>query len=45
MASLQNDVLDRIFQGLKNKNHDVRLESALELRHYVCPRPHIVSLN
>ncbi|KII85882.1 hypothetical protein PLICRDRAFT_144570 [Plicaturopsis crispa FD-325 SS-3] len=35
MASLQNDVLDRIFQGLKNKNHDVRLESALELRHYV----------
>ncbi|KAJ6516644.1 phosphatidylinositol 3-kinase [Mycena vitilis] len=29
------DVLSSVFQGLKNKNPDVRLQSAMELRRYV----------
>ncbi|GBE86637.1 Serine/threonine-protein kinase tor2 [Sparassis crispa] len=31
----QTDALDEIFQGLKNKNHDVRVQSAIELERYV----------
>ena len=30
----QVDVLNSIFQGLKNKSHEARLQSALELRRY-----------
>jgi FKBP12-rapamycin complex-associated protein len=35
MASSASDVLSSIFAGLKNKNPDVRLQSAMELRRYV----------
>lgn len=31
----QFDVLDQLFQGLKNKSSDVRAQSALELQRYV----------
>ncbi|EKM51709.1 uncharacterized protein PHACADRAFT_262011 [Phanerochaete carnosa HHB-10118-sp] len=31
----QAEVLDRIFTGLKDKNHEVRLQSAIELQRYV----------
>ena len=31
----QAEVLDRIFAGLKDKNHEVRLQSAIELQRYV----------
>jgi len=31
----QNEVLNQIFQGLRSKNNDVRLQSAQELRRYV----------
>ncbi|TFY65865.1 hypothetical protein EVG20_g5221 [Dentipellis fragilis] len=33
-APQQPDVLQTIFQGLKNKNHETRLQSAIELRRY-----------
>lgn len=33
--SAQNDNLNGIFQGLKNKVADIRLQSALDLRRYV----------
>ena len=33
--NLQNDVLDQIFAGLRNKSHDVRVQSAVELHRYV----------
>lgn len=35
VQSAQSEVLTQIFQGLKSKNHDVRLQSAQELRRYV----------
>lgn len=38
-APAQIDPLDKIFFGLKNKNADVRLQSAQDLRKYVCPPP------
>lgn len=31
----QADVLDQIFAGLKHKNHETRLASAVELQRYV----------
>ncbi|KAI0064021.1 atypical/PIKK/FRAP protein kinase [Artomyces pyxidatus] len=34
-TSQQSDALGTIFQGLKSKSHDTRLQSALELRRYV----------
>lgn len=34
-ASTAPDVLAGVFAGLKNKNPDVRLQSAMELRRYV----------
>lgn len=34
-ASTSGDVLSSVFAGLKNKNPDVRLQSAMELRRYV----------
>ncbi|KAJ6556571.1 phosphatidylinositol 3-kinase [Mycena vulgaris] len=34
-ASTTSDVLTGVFAGLKNKNPDVRLQSAMELRRYV----------
>lgn len=33
--STQTDTLDQIFAGLKNKNHEVRVQSAVELQRYV----------
>ncbi len=39
MASIapafQNDALDQIFAGLKNKSHEVRVQSATDLQRYV----------
>ena len=38
MASIsgaQVDALDQIFQGLRSKSHDVRLQSAIDLQRYV----------
>ncbi|KAK0217827.1 phosphatidylinositol 3-kinase [Armillaria fumosa] len=35
VQSTQADVLSQIFQGLKNKSHEVRLESSVNLRRYV----------
>ncbi|SJL03889.1 uncharacterized protein ARMOST_07246 [Armillaria ostoyae] len=35
VQSAQADVLSQIFQGLKNKSHEVRLESSVNLRRYV----------
>lgn len=35
MASTDSDVLASVFTGLKNKNPEVRLASAVELRRYV----------
>jgi FKBP12-rapamycin complex-associated protein len=35
VQSTQTDILSQIFQGLKNKNYEVRLQSAVELRRYV----------
>ncbi|KZT69244.1 phosphatidylinositol 3-kinase [Daedalea quercina L-15889] len=34
-SGVQVDVLDQIFQGLRNKGHEVRLQSALDLQRYV----------
>ncbi|KAI0924480.1 hypothetical protein AcW2_005356 [Taiwanofungus camphoratus] len=34
-AAPQVDVLDQIFQGLRNKSHEVRLQSAIDLQRYV----------
>ncbi|KAF7362629.1 Serine/threonine-protein kinase TOR [Mycena venus] len=34
-ASMSGDMLSSVFAGLKNKNPDVRLQSAMELRRYV----------
>ena len=35
VPATQIDALDRIFAGLKNKSHDVRASSAVELQRYV----------
>ncbi|KAJ7577108.1 phosphatidylinositol 3-kinase [Mycena floridula] len=35
IQSPQSDTLNTIFQGLKNKSHEVRLQNAVELRRYV----------
>ncbi len=32
---LQADVLDQIFNGLRNKSYEVRVQSAIELQRYV----------
>lgn len=34
----QAEVLDTIFAGLKDKNHEIRLQSAIELQRYVRTR-------
>lgn len=34
-TTAQADVLDLIFAGLRNKNHETRLASAVELQRYV----------
>jgi hypothetical protein len=31
-----NDALDKIFQGLKSKNGETRVQAAQDLRRYVC---------
>lgn len=38
-APPQLSALDTIFQGLRNKNHDVRLRAAEDLKQYVSPPP------
>ena len=39
VSTTQTDVLDQIFAGLKNKSHDVRVQSAIELQRYVGRSP------
>jgi serine/threonine-protein kinase mTOR len=35
-VSQQTDILNSIFVGLKSKSPETRLQSALDLRRYVC---------
>lgn len=36
VPSVQADVLDQLFQGLKSRNAEVRAQAAYELQRYVC---------
>jgi hypothetical protein len=38
--SVQADALNQIFQGLKNRSSEVRLQSAVELKRYVSCVPY-----
>ncbi|PCH36202.1 atypical/PIKK/FRAP protein kinase [Wolfiporia cocos MD-104 SS10] len=42
-ASSQVDILDQIFQGLRNKSHEVRVQSAIDLQRYVSNTVHEAS--